>query len=250
VLICLSCLKKLENAFRLRSQIRHVENSYFQVRRDEIDDEQHNNESNEFEDEPEIAIKTEAVEQPFAIEVTSTDDPLLEEDLFEETPDHQNDFPDHQSEANGSDDLKDEDYGANTSKKGVGVQCPECLKHLTNPNYLQKHVDNVHSKIKKFSCEICERKFFTKYNLEHHLIRHIKNPQNQVKNMTIDTANKNRPFKCPDCLLFFKTPQALRQHRMIHTDIRPYQCWCGKAFRRNDHLKNHKATHAKKKKKT
>lgn len=244
VLICKEkCYKQLEDAFVLRSQMKHLENSYFQVRRDEILGQSYEDDKYE---ESEVwapksmgalfQVKAEALEEPSALHVTSTEDPLNKEDDPDlAASDH------HMSD----DDEKDEDYGASDNKE---IECPQCSKLFSDLQSLNRHVKNVHERTKNFCCEICQRKFFTKYNLEQHLLRHIRNPESQVKEIIVDTSNKSRPFKCEECLSFFMTPGALRQHKTIHTGIRPYVCWCGVAFRRNDHLKNHVLTHSKKKK--
>jgi RNase P subunit RPR2 len=249
-MICKKCLKELETAFVLRSQIRHHENSYFQVRRDEMeiresDDEAQQNDS-EAMFETEIAVKSEAIEESFAIQVTTanisnSDDPLLEVN-FSNDDDYNG--SNHLSEPNLSDDEKDEDYGAKKMKK-KGLECSECDKVLSCTQTLARHIHSVHGNERKFTCESCDGKFRTKYNLSQHLIRHIKNPKSEVKNVRVDTLNKNRKFPCDECSNFFKTAAALKQHKMLHTNIRPYVCHCGKAFRRNDHLKQHKNIHDK-----
>lgn len=237
-MLCQNCLKDLEAAFVLRSSIIHQENSYFQLRRDEIED-MHFSESGGDEPMcepipmmPAVALKLEAVEESFAVQITNID-PLFEGD--------DNDYEDR-SEA---DDVKDEDYEIKERKV---VECPECHKFLSSPQALAKHIRCIHEGKKNFSCEICNTKFATKYNLEQHLIRHIKNPESKVTQVIKDTSNQNRPFKCELCNSYFKTIASMRQHKAIHTDIRPFKCQvCGKAFRRNDHLKGHKDTHVKKK---
>lgn len=248
VLICKKkCYKQLEDAFVLRSQMKHLENSYFQVRRDEIGDGGRCYEENEYE-ESEVwnskstgavfQVKAEGLEESKAYHDTTSEDPLNKEDYFGD-PDLA--VSEHHLSDN---DETDEEYRACDNKE---IRCHQCSRLFSGLQTFNRHVQNVHERKKNFCCEICKRKFFTKYNLEQHLIRHIKNPKG-VKEIVIDTSNKNRPFKCEECLRFFKTQAALRQHKTIHTDIRPYACWCGMAFRRNGHLKNHALTHTKKKK--
>jgi hypothetical protein len=65
------CLKNLEAAFIVRSQSRHVENSYFQVRRDEIEEAREDSRQTR----PAIREVTLKVERR-----CDDDDPFLEED--------------------------------------------------------------------------------------------------------------------------------------------------------------------------
>lgn len=161
-----------------------------------------------------ISFKTEKTEERFSIQVTNTlrdDDPLSDD----------------------SASMKDSNYHKNTSDEEYKPKTYS-IKHKPGKN-------------KNFACEICSKRMNTKYNLEQHLLRHIKNPKSEVKNIHADTSDNTRPFKCDECGRFFKTLAALNQHAIIHTDIRPFVCECGKAFRRNDHLKGHKMTHEKNK---
>jgi hypothetical protein len=77
------CLKDLEAAFVIRSQSRHVENSYFQVRRDEIE------ETREDRRQTRPAIR----EVSLKVERPDDDDPFLEEDTnFNDDDDPDDDF--------------------------------------------------------------------------------------------------------------------------------------------------------------
>lgn len=216
--MCQKCLKDLEAAFVLRNRCICTETSYFQLRRDELED--MDSESYQEDDEkadypPEISIKSETVAEPFTIQFKN-DDPLVQEIVNTgETDFPENDYDDATSdETNISDSDKDEDYGV---KKKKEVKCSHCEKVLSGPLHLKRHIQNVHERKKNFSCETCDRAFKTKYNLAQHLLRHIRNPSSQVKEMITDTSNSNRPFSCETCGNFFKTIAALRQHKIIHT---------------------------------
>uniref|UniRef100_W5N302 C2H2-type domain-containing protein n=1 Tax=Lepisosteus oculatus TaxID=7918 RepID=W5N302_LEPOC len=57
-------------------------------------------------------------------------------------------------------------------------------------------------------------------------------------------GEQKRNHLCSVCLKCFSSPSKLRRHYLIHTDLRPFDCWeCGKTFRQLAHLKVHQETH-------
>lgn len=52
------------------------------------------------------------------------------------------------------------------------------------------------------------------------------------------------PHKCPVCNRSFNQRSNLKTHLLTHTDHKPYECSCGKVFRRNCDLRRHALTHA------
>lgn len=52
------------------------------------------------------------------------------------------------------------------------------------------------------------------------------------------------PHKCPVCNRSFNQRSNLKTHLLTHTDHKPYECNCGKVFRRNCDLRRHALTHA------
>jgi len=109
--------------------------------------------------------------------------------------------------------------------------CEHCGKGFKDNQNLKNHVQYVHFKIKRFSCEICEKsgieKSFTHFQgLKEHIIAlhtHV------------------RPISCDKCDKTFKLQQSLLKHvRNVHEGVRPHECkLCPKTFFLSNDLKKH-----------
>jgi uncharacterized Zn-finger protein len=49
----------------------------------------------------------------------------------------------------------------------------------------------------------------------------------------------NKSYKCSICDQLFSRNHDLKRHQGIHTDFKPFNCYCGKSFGRKDALKRH-----------
>ena len=49
----------------------------------------------------------------------------------------------------------------------------------------------------------------------------------------------NKSYKCSICDQLFSRNHDLKRHQRIHTDFKPFHCYCGKSFSRKDALKRH-----------
>ena len=82
----------------------------------------------------------------------------------------------------------------------------------------------------QFPCENCERVFSDPSNLQ----RHIRSNHLGA-----------RCHACPECGKTFATSSGLKQHRHIHSSVKPFQCEvCHKAYTQFSNLCRHKRLHA------
>lgn len=93
--------------------------------------------------------------------------------------------------------------------------CSFCEKECPNDNELSLHVNKVHLQIKPYSCDMCERQFYTESNLKYH-----KKVHSMYSKETCEFCNKT--FKCRKQLVI---------HVRKHIGVKPFSCQiCGQAF--------------------
>jgi Zinc finger, C2H2 type/C2H2-type zinc finger len=138
---------------------------------------------------------------------------------------HQNKISSFESTAEAQNDAKQETSSASknikTAKKRVKrakqqlLKCPICPKTFSSKCNVSQHIKFVHEKVRKFNCDFCGLKLQSSKALERHIGCHIKNPN--FKPRPHYTDDSTRPFKCDDCLKYFKTKSELKQHqRVVH----------------------------------
>ncbi|KAL2085126.1 hypothetical protein ACEWY4_018446 [Coilia grayii] len=122
---------------------------------------------------------------------------------------------------------------------------------------LHEHNKIVHGYAeKKFSCEICEKKFYTMAHVRKHMVAHTKDMP-----FTCETCGKSfkrsmslkvhslqhsgeKPFKCENCSERFQYKYQLRSHMSIHIGHKQFMCqWCGKDFNMKQYFDEHMKTH-------
>ncbi|XP_050435134.1 zinc finger protein 83-like isoform X6 [Adelges cooleyi] len=150
----------------------------------------------------------------------------------------------------------DNNYDIHFSCKATDIsnntKTMDCSFNETIDNHFQKNI----YKIRRFDCNMCQRRFTTKSNIIRHIAKshsstsiEKKTPQkNKVnhRNSKIkgNTRNKDGLFNCGICLKTFSLKSSLRRHWRVHTGEKPFKCdICEKTFGRQHHLKIHKRTH-------
>ncbi|CAL1587947.1 unnamed protein product [Knipowitschia caucasica] len=137
------------------------------------------------------------------------------------------------------------------------IQCISCNKSFKKLWSLHEHIKIVHGYAeKKFSCEICEKKFYTMAHVRKHMVAHTKDMP-----FTCETCGKSfkrsmslkvhslqhsgeKPFRCENCDERFQYKYQLRSHMSIHIGHKQFMCqWCGKDFNMKQYFDEHMKTH-------
>lgn len=111
-------------------------------------------------------------------------------------------------------------------------KCTTCGKTCKSRHNLKTHIQMTHLSLaeKKFTCEQCDQKFGTPFQLKQHLVRHVKPDE--------------KSFKCDQCSKLFPGRQHLISHiRFVHENRRDHACQhCGRRFASKAILQNHLST--------
>ncbi|XP_054634541.1 mucin-2 [Dunckerocampus dactyliophorus] len=130
--------------------------------------------------------------------------------------------------------------------------CQQCGKGFVYGFGLAKHVQMVHGKIKPFVCQICNKAFFTKRDVEDHIRIHTgekpfhchlcekKFVRKVELKVHLRWHNGEKRHWCPYCGKGFLDYNNLKRHKLIHTGEKPHSCpHCPKHFTQSGHLKKH-----------
>lgn len=108
-------------------------------------------------------------------------------------------------------------------------ECVECLERFSSRAQLTYHTRSVHTGERPFRCEVCDKGYITKSDLNRHAHIHAG----------------DRSFKCDDCGKSFTAKSTLAVHKNIHTGEKQFQCEvCGGTFTSKSALKYHRSIHA------
>lgn len=107
-------------------------------------------------------------------------------------------------------------------------KCTMCPKTFTLTGKLNVHIKSVHLKVKRFSCDFCDWKFYSKSELKDHIVRH----------------GGEKKFECSICKKSYARKFTLKEHLRIHENDRRFVCSvCGRSFVQNCSLKHHLKVH-------
>ncbi|XP_065080127.1 oocyte zinc finger protein XlCOF6-like isoform X2 [Ochlerotatus camptorhynchus] len=146
-------------------------------------------------------------------------------------------------------------------------RCCGCYLEFPNMEQLQQHASTTHKlqrnqiadETKPFECDICCKRFISKYSLHHHQKkanqgrRYVCEVCGRSFNRAFDKANHatthstEMPFACDICGRRFKNRLYLKNHLKLHAsgETKEFVCpECGKCFRTKDLLKTHSITHS------
>lgn len=140
-------------------------------------------------------------------------------------------------------------------------KCTECSFRTPILSRLNNTHMKIHSNVKEYRCELCEKCFKNTKQLKNHrrihsgnTVVHRCNYCNKsffnVRYLKVH-INKNHKsiddsFKCDICQKGFTSDLELKNHRRIHFDDKKFQCPTCK-YKSNDHnaLRRHQMTHSK-----
>ncbi|XP_021931554.1 zinc finger protein 845-like [Zootermopsis nevadensis] len=135
--------------------------------------------------------------------------------------------------------------------------CHVCGKQFRAEPQIQRHVREVHERVKEHACPICGRKFantrtrndhVTVHTGERRLVCHLCGKRFKTR-ATFHTHKRSHtdlfPHKCTHCGKSFRRQYVCTKHMMIHTGERPHACdICGKRFRYHNAMIRHKLVHS------
>ncbi|XP_040929376.1 histone-lysine N-methyltransferase MECOM isoform X11 [Betta splendens] len=137
-------------------------------------------------------------------------------------------------------------------------ECKECDQVFPDAQTLEAHVLS-HSEEREYKCDQCPKAFNWKSNLIRHQMSHDSGKhyecENCSKQVFTDPSNLQRHIRsqhvgarahaCSECGKTFATSSGLKQHKHIHSSVKPFMCEvCHKSYTQFSNLCRHKRMHA------
>ncbi|XP_045065354.1 histone-lysine N-methyltransferase PRDM16-like isoform X2 [Coregonus clupeaformis] len=142
-------------------------------------------------------------------------------------------------------------------------ECKDCEKIFPNEYSLGQHMI-VHTEEREYKCDQCPKAFNWKSNLIRHQMSHDSGKRFECENcdkvqhtrhVFTDPSNLQRHIRsqhvgarahtCPECGKTFTTSSGLKQHKHIHSSVKPFICEvCHKSYTQFSNLCRHKRMHA------
>ncbi|XP_070961931.1 histone-lysine N-methyltransferase PRDM16-like [Oncorhynchus clarkii lewisi] len=157
------------------------------------------------------------------------------------------------------DTLSNEDFkqGCDDSDHESVHECKDCEKIFPDEYSLGQHMI-VHTEEREYKCDQCPKAFNWKSNLIRHQMSHDSGKQFECRNcdkVFTDPSNLQRHIRsqhigarthtCPECGKTFATSSGLKQHKHIHSSVKPFICEvCHKSYTQFSNLCRHKRMHA------
>ncbi|KAG8445204.1 hypothetical protein GDO86_010109 [Hymenochirus boettgeri] len=137
-------------------------------------------------------------------------------------------------------------------------ECKECDQVFPDIQSLEKHLLS-HTEEREYKCDQCPKAFNWKSNLIRHQMSHDTGKhyecENCSKQVFTDPSNLQRHIRsqhvgarahaCSECGKTFATSSGLKQHKHIHSSVKPFVCEvCHKSYTQFSNLCRHKRMHA------
>ncbi|XP_077204593.1 histone-lysine N-methyltransferase MECOM isoform X13 [Paroedura picta] len=118
-------------------------------------------------------------------------------------------------------------------------ECKECDQVFSDVQSLEKHMLS-HTEEREYKCDQCPKAFNWKSNLIRHQMSHDSGKhyecENCAKQVFTDPSNLQRHIRsqhvgarahaCPECGKTFATSSGLKQHKHIHSSVKPFILCC------------------------
>uniref|UniRef100_A0ABD2XH79 Protein krueppel n=1 Tax=Trichogramma kaykai TaxID=54128 RepID=A0ABD2XH79_9HYME len=135
--------------------------------------------------------------------------------------------------------------------------CHVCGKSFRSDGDVKRHINDVHLKLKRHSCEYCGRAFAAKATKDAHQRIHTGEKPflcsqcpRRFRSINLLGVHKkvhenHRPFGCAYCPKTFRSKQKVQVHESVHTGYKPFECdVCGSAFSSKGECKRHSISHS------